>query len=717
MSVLMPFSALNPLRRFDCFSHCHVRSSVRRTLLVLAMSVPVSVFGADATLFGGHGDAGGRGGNGMDGDSGGASGRQGTQGKDNTAGNIVSLGDESVGTVSITAGNGGDGGRGGDGGPTGSGGGSGKIGGNGGNGGNGGKGGDARLTLTAERVQTGEITVMSGLNGSNGSRGSTGSGSLGGRGGAGGQGGLAGQAEFSARTLVAPRISLTQRDGALSFHVEALDMTASDTVLETHGTQPAEVRMDRILLNEGRTFNVKGAGTSTYTFDALEVRGGLQSARIEGDFDLSGRQLNFHIDFTQAEGVSLLAVNGAVAVGGMKVSAPEMIGLRGGTAHRDVLSLLSAGSLNGTVDNEGEAHRALQGVSVAYRYKLQTQPGADGGVALRMTSAQAAPQAKALSEGMLGGAVFLGQGGFYAAGEGMASAIQSVRAVHRQPEFGVFGTVGGGSVRVESGSSLTVRGVNMLLGMSASSLIGAGRLTGGLFGEYGQGEVESHNNFGAAGQGWSFNSASKVKGKSDVNYAGGGLLAHYRWDMGLYVEGSARTGQSETDYRSHDLTDVLGTHVQYKAKTRYNGAHLGAGWNWHFHSAYWLDAYAKGFWMQQQSDRVRLSTGDSITFKEITLWRARAGARLNRMVLSQLSLYAGLAYEYEFAGKAKATANTVAARYAIDAPNVRGGTGIGEAGLTVKPVKHFPLALSLGVQGYSGQYRGVTGEARVRFAF
>ncbi|MDR2861427.1 MAG: hypothetical protein LBV07_02610, partial [Syntrophobacterales bacterium] len=55
--------------------------------------------------------------------------------------------------------------------------------------------------------------------------------------------------------------------------------------------------------------------------------------------------------------------------------------------------------------------------------------------------------------------------------------------------------------------------------------------------------------------------------------------------------------------------------------------------------------------------------------------------------------------------------------YAIDAPSLRGGTGIGELGLTLKPSKDLPLSFDLGVQGYVGKREGVTGSLQTRYEF
>jgi outer membrane autotransporter protein len=71
----------------------------------------------------------------------------------------------------------------------------------------------------------------------------------------------------------------------------------------------------------------------------------------------------------------------------------------------------------------------------------------------------------------------------------------------------------------------------------------------------------------------------------------------------------------------------------------------------------------------------------------------------------------GLAYEHELDGKAKATIDGIA----IDVPELKGGSGIGEVGLTISAAER--LTLDLGVRGYAGQRQGVTGILNLTYNF
>ena len=102
-----------------------------------------------------------------------------------------------------------------------------------------------------------------------------------------------------------------------------------------------------------------------------------------------------------------------------------------------------------------------------------------------------------------------------------------------------------------------------------------------------------------------------------------------------------------------------------------------------------------------------------MSFKDVDSSRLRGGTRFAYAVNEYVSPYIGAAYEHEFGGKAKATTNG----FDIPAPSIRGGTGIGELGLSLRPSKTLPLSFDLGVQGYAGKREGVTGSLQMRLEF
>jgi hypothetical protein len=53
----------------------------------------------------------------------------------------------------------------------------------------------------------------------------------------------------------------------------------------------------------------------------------------------------------------------------------------------------------------------------------------------------------------------------------------------------------------------------------------------------------------------------------------------------------------------------------------------------------------------------------------------------------------------------------------LASPSLKGDTGMGEFGLTLKPSSTLPLSFDLGVQGYTGKREGVTGSLQFKFEF
>ena len=180
-----------------------------------------------------------------------------------------------------------------------------------------------------------------------------------------------------------------------------------------------------------------------------------------------------------------------------------------------------------------------------------------------------------------------------------------------------------------------------------------------------------------------------------------------------YAEGSLRAGGVNNDYQNNDLRDELGRRAEYSASSAYVGAHLGGGYVLNLGEAASLDLYGKYFWTRQGGDSVTLPTGDPVNFEAANSHRLRAGARLAFSASETISPYVGAAYEHELDGKAKASTYG----YAIDAPSIRGGTGIGELGLNLRPAEGSPFSLDLGVQGYVGKREGVTGSLQFKFEF
>ncbi|GHT96708.1 hypothetical protein FACS1894116_14250 [Betaproteobacteria bacterium] len=254
---------------------------------------------------------------------------------------------------------------------------------------------------------------------------------------------------------------------------------------------------------------------------------------------------------------------------------------------------------------------------------------------------------------------------------------------------------------------MLLHGYSLIAGAAIARATPAGALTAGAFFEHGEGDYDSHN---------SFANAASVRGNGDTEYTGGGVLAHFAFNESnsgkLYVDGSARIGRVETDFGS-DLIDAFGRSAAFNAKSRYLSSHLGAGYLLPVTASQKLDLYGQYLWSHQDGDTVKLTTGEAVKFKDANSRRLRLGAKWRLALEQNASLYLGAAWEHEYDGKAKASIQG----YALDTPKLKGDTASFAFGFAISPTATRPVSFDFGIQGYTGQREGVTGNVRAGYRF
>jgi len=100
---------------------------------------------------------------------------------------------------------------------------------------------------------------------------------------------------------------------------------------------------------------------------------------------------------------------------------------------------------------------------------------------------------------------------------------------------------------------------------------------------------------------------------------------------------------------------------------------------------------------------LELTTRDPVDFESVNSHRLRVGGRYNFATNSRLTPYLGGYWEREFSG----TARSSTSGFALPASSLRGNTGIGEAGIALKPATSRGFCIDLGVQCYGGKRDGV----------
>ncbi|GHV23362.1 membrane protein [Planctomycetales bacterium] len=432
-----------------------------------------------------------------------------------------------------------------------------------------------------------------------------------------------------------------------------------------------------------------GGGGDEFTGNTLNLHtSGLTAANV-----YNFEKLNFYLPATLTANSTVLTVtgtanltNGAGTNAGSRSSIVN-VGIDGASSPLQVgdrLTLIDASAgnlvtngLNPTANGEG-----MQGVTLKYEFDLVI----DGQKLLAKFGRVGVNEpAKALSEGWLGGLALVTQGADLIAGRGVAEAVRAARGARENVSSGLglatFGAFSGGYSRYNTGSHVDMSSLSVLAGLSYGADLTPGHLTLGGFFEYGNGSYDTYN---------SFSTAASVHGVGDLYHLGGGVLGHFDFvDTGpghLYTEASFRAGGVHNEYSSGDLRDSLGRKAGYDSTSAYYGLHVGTGYVLKVTDKASLYLSGKYFWTRQPGDSVTLTTGDPVKFDDADSHRLRLGGRFSYAANKYVAPYIGGTWEHEFDGKVKAATHGLA----IDAPSLRGDTGIGEL-LTLKPAGTWSL--------------------------
>ncbi|WP_310600856.1 hypothetical protein [Desulfobulbus sp.] len=417
---------------------------------------------------------------------------------------------------------------------------------------------------------------------------------------------------------------------------------------------------------------------------------------------------HYNFTFPVTQNTPVLNVTGTAALGdGNGRSSSVTASTYGNTAPLrpgDQVTLINASA--GTLDTAGFTQTQAQGQHSATLNYLWDLGTANNMLTATVASVQARPQAKVLAEGFLSGLALVNQGADLAAGQGMRDAVLSSQETENG--IGIFGALSGGWSEYDTGSHIEMSSISLLTGLSRGVDLIPGRLTVGAFFEYGSGSYDTYNAF----------SGIDYNGDGDVDHLGGGIIGRLDFTEAgpghVYTEASFRAGTVSNEYNNANLGDVAGNRAGgYDSDSGYYGLHAGLGYISYLNDTMSLDLYGKYFWTRVQGDDVALATGEPITFDDADSHRVRVGTRFAYAEDITFTHYVGVAYEHEFDGEAGAATFG----YAIDAPELAGGTGIGEVGMHIIPTNDPSLSLDMGLQAYVGTREGMTGSLQIRYEF
>jgi hypothetical protein len=445
-----------------------------------------------------------------------------------------------------------------------------------------------------------------------------------------------------------------------------------------------------------------GTGQDSRTGNTLNLRAPVKVRGLD-NFDT----YNFILPPVIAAGDTFLAVNAGNGTGGpihLKGSQ-VMVGLEEpNTNLRAGDSIILIDETGGLGFDGNPANSSSNGASVGlldYEFDLSVIKNQ---LLASITEAHGSPAATSLSEGYISGVILANMGADAIAGPAMDSAIASVRQ-GAKTGLGGFGSLVAGKSRYETGSYVDMLGVSAMAGLAYGRNYDEGYITLGPFLEYGNGSYDTFSQV----------SDQRIRGNGEAEYMGGGFLL--RWDekdsgFGRYfAEASFRVGRLTNNFSSSDIFPSSEQPTTYDSSALHYGMHFGYGGSWNFSTKTGLDVYGKYFYSRGERDAVALSSGEPIEFDRVTSHRLRGGARISIMPGQRTALYIGGAYEHQLDGWADATIYS----YAIDAPALSGGTGIGDFTMSYKPSANSQTSINIGVQAFGGKRQGVAGNVFVRF--
>lgn len=399
-----------------------------------------------------------------------------------------------------------------------------------------------------------------------------------------------------------------------------------------------------------------------------------------------------------AVGTLTIAGNGTLKVGSL--SDYSKIDVTGFTGEGDALVVEDGTVIDVNKVNIG-THAATHVVNASPLFEKDYTLGVSANKITNVgTVTGVRENSKSYVETQMAALAMVASGADLLANAGFTNAAQAVQDAKDSGESGrsmvPYAAANYGSMRQESGSHVDVKGSNFNIGFAKEVKNGSGKLLFGPMFEYGRGNYDSYLDDGTTGSG------------TAQNY-GIGMMARQINDNGFYYEGSVRYGKVTSDYSSSNV--LAGKDVSYDNSAKYWGAHVGVGKLQKLGGDNAIDLYGKLFYTNQGSSSVNID-GDTLDFSSVKSKRSRIGFRYIHGTSKVRSVYAGLAWQYEFDGAAYATANG----FSTPSPSVKGSSGMLELGVLIAP-KASPVSFDLGVSGWAGKQKGYSLNANMLWSF
>lgn len=448
------------------------------------------------------------------------------------------------------------------------------------------------------------------------------------------------------------------------------------------------------LRNASVSGTITGGTAANGKDNTLDVSYGTGASSSVGDIT-NIQRLHFDMENAPVRNADPLLKLTAVAGGDKNLTGMKFAVARSGATKKlekgDTFTLMENTTAPGKKITVGSGVTAegRDGVSRNYTFDISTD--ATGKLIATVTKAGMGEQSKSIVETRAGASAFLNDGADFTAGPGMDAAKKEARAAAQagSTPYGLWAGIGAGSLRHKTGSYVDMKGWNLGVGWARENAVQAGSLTFGPFIEYGRGNYDSYLDDGTHGSG-------------KTSFFGAGMMA--RFETGdNWVDGSLRIGRTKSDYTGLATYDTTST---------YYGVQVGAGKDFHVNETDTVGAYVRYAYSHTAGTSAHLSSGETYDFDAVNSHRLRIGTRYTHGMADFAQFYAGLAWEYEFDGDARATSQGDSA----PSPSLKGNSALLELGYRFAP-QGSRMSYDLNLTGWQGKRQGITGGASVKWAF
>lgn len=266
--------------------------------------------------------------------------------------------------------------------------------------------------------------------------------------------------------------------------------------------------------------------------------------------------------------------------------------------------------------------------------------------------------------------------------------------------FTPIAAISGGINKYKSGSHIDSRDYRLMVGSRYQIL---DNLYAGLAFDYGRSNYDTYNDGDIHGSGHTYNYGMSLFTKYTNSVELGDI----------YLDGAFRFGRTNTTFDSNDIVTGDGDTAHYRSKVNYLGAHIGAGFIYNLDEINSFDTSIRYLWTRLGDDSVVLD-GDKVNFEKSSSSRVQFKEQYNYKTNDDLTFSLAGVYEYEFDGEADANVSGVS----VNAPSVKGSTGIMELGIKGTPMAdNKDLSFNVNFKGYAGKRKGASAAAFVEYNF